>query len=790
MQSYLHFLSRNKVYTFITVLGLSVSLMFIILIGDYAWRQYSIDSQHPEADRICVMGSHSDFFMWPQVGREVQALCPEVEKTCCVLSQSGKIKHGDQELKDTGHGIILLTDSTFFDFFRFPVVVGDVRSALSAPDRCIITESLARKFFPNGNPIGQELQLVGQRSVFMGNQDPYDSTLVYTVAAVVEDLDRTVLPSETQVIASMKRHPQVMGYELTNDVMAYGSTGCCKVFLMLRPGASLDNKKAVISNHLRKNYHIWDMFDKDFDFTLTPLREIMFAPQNNGLGLEKGDRSRLYILLSAVLAILFFAVSNYINLTVANTGFRAKEMATRRLFGSTGTAISLKLIAESTLMVAVSFAIGLGLALYFQEEAVELFRGKIALLRDINPGTVSISLLFILLVGIVSGILPSWQLSRYQPIDIVKGTFRFRSRMVLGRVFIVVQNIITVVMLTAGLVIWLQLRHMIQAPLGYNTKNLFYLSPEEKDCQTVRDRLEAMPFVESVGAFGGTSFTTNSTSMLTLTREDKHIMLYATQVDSTAFSLYGLEILKKYGETDGGYYLNEEAMRQLEYTDTTRLLDFGNGEKVPIAGILKDFHKGNILNPAQPFYVRLKKEIKPPYYLVKTNGDKRAKEVFKQMFRDLDCNPQTMEWRVSSLEEDVAESFEEQQNTLRIISLFALVAVVISVMGFVGMALFFVRQRKKEIGIRKILGSTSGEVTLLMLRIFCAPLVLSFLVAVPLAWYILEEWLKDFSYRIALSPWMFLVTCLSSLLVALLSVGYLIVRTARANPVESIKVES
>jgi len=789
MQSYIRFLSRNKLYTFICVLGLAVSLMFVILLGDYAWRQMSIDSRHPDADRISVLGTQEDFFMWPQAAEEIREMCPEVEQTCCVFSQCGKIKHGEQEVRDDGHGIIMLADPTFFDFFSFRATRGDAHRALEAPDRCVITESLARRMFADCNPIGEELQLVGNRSVIIGNQNPYDSTLVYTVAAVIEDLDRTVLPGETQVIASMKRYPQVMGYELTNGVAAYGSTGTCKAFLMLRPGASLDDKRELIEKHLKDNYPIWGMFNDEYKFSLTPLREMMFAPQNNGLGLEKGDRNRLRILISAVLAILFFAVSNYINLTVANTGFRAKEMATRRLFGSTGTAISLKLVAESTLMVLVSFAIGLGLALYFEAEAAELFKGKIALLRDASPATVGVCLLFILLTGIVSGILPSWQLSRYQPIDIVKGTFRFRSRMVLGRLFIVVQNIITVTMLTAGLVIWLQLRHLIAAPLGYNTENLWYINSESEDCQTVRARLEAMPFVEAVGEFSGTSFTNGSSNVTTITRDNKSVSLYMTRVDSTAFALYGLEVLKDNGLTDGGFYLTEEAMRQLEYNDTTRLLDFGNGEKEPIAGVLRDFHRSNVLTHAQPVSVRLVKEIKNPYFLVKTNGDRGAKEAFTRLCEDMGYEARTIEWRVRSLEEDVAETFEDNRNTLRIVTLFTLVAVVISVMGFVGMALFFVRQRRKEIGIRKVVGSTSGEVAVLMLRTFCTPLLLSFLVAVPLAWYIMEEWLKDFTYRISLSPWMFALTCLFSLLVAVLSVGYLIVRTAQANPVEAIKSE-
>ena len=154
---------------------------------------------------------------------------------------------------------------------------------------------------------------------------------------------------------------------------------------MLRPVTTLDSKLKTIEDHLTENYMLWRRMG-DQHFTATPLTELMFAPQNNGSGMQQGDLARLRILLAAVLALLFFAVSNYINLTVANTGFRAKEMATRQLFGSSQHEISLKLIAESTLMVAFCFAIGLALAFYFEDDASELFRGKISLANDINIG--------------------------------------------------------------------------------------------------------------------------------------------------------------------------------------------------------------------------------------------------------------------------------------------------------------------------------------------------------------------------------------------------------------------
>ena len=791
MKSYFKFLSKNKLYTLINVAGLVVSLMFVILMGDYTWRQYSIDSWHTNAERIYLTGSKDEFFMWPQAAQEIKDMCPEVEQSCCVMSQNGRIKYGQLEVRqeEKENGIIMLADSTFFQFFDFELVKGDRKTALDAPDKCVITERLAQRLFGERNPIGESLQVVGERSVYINNEDPFDSTLVYTISAVAKEFDRTVLPNETQLIVSMERFPQVMGYTLKPNAFAYGGTGACKAFLMLRPGTTLDAKKKMIDDHLTNNYFLWARFGPDHEFTATPLTDIMFAPQNSGNGLQKGDKTRLHILFAAVLAILFFAVSNYINLTVANTGFRAKEMATRRLFGSSRHEISLKLIAESTLMVGISFVIGLALALCFQDDAIELFRGKIALMNDISVGTVSVSLGFILLVGIVSGIMPSWQISRYQPIDIVKGSFRYRSKMVLGKMFIILQNIITVTMLTSALVIWLQLNHLIHAPLGFNTENLYMIySPEGKN-QTVRNQLEKLPFVEKIGACQGTSFTSYSTSTRTITKDEKMTNLFLTDLDSTAFNLYGLEILQDYGPTNNGYYLTEEAMRRLEYTEKERIIDWGWEKKDPIAGILKDFHRINVLQGVEPFAIRVMDQMEGWNFLVKTNGDKQAKAAFEEIIKEVGITEKDVKWYVSKLDDSIAETFEDHQNTLKIITLFTIIAVIISVMGYVGMSLFFIRQRQKEIGIRKIMGSSSQEVTLLMLRTFCAPLLVSFVIAIPLSWYIMNDWLTNFSYRIALSPWIFVATCTFALLVAMLSVVFQIVKAVRTNPVESIKTE-
>ncbi|MBQ4413101.1 MAG: FtsX-like permease family protein, partial [Prevotella sp.] len=644
----------------------------------------------------------------------------------------------------------------------------------------------AKRLFGDKDPIGEPLQIMGDREVDPSNTI-YDSTLVYTVSAVAKNLDYTALPNETQVIASAERFPQIEGYKFDNYGFAYSSGGSCKSFFMLRPGMTLDSKKKTINDFIAKNYP--PIFE-EFKVSIVPLKDIMFAPQNDGKGVLKGDKTRLRIMLAAVLAILFFAISNYINLTVANTGFRAKEMATRRLFGSSQHRISLELIAESTLMVAVSFAIGLALAFIFEQDAANLFKGKIALADDINIGSVSICLGFILLVGIISGVLPSWQMSRFQPIDIVKGNFRFRSKMVLGRLFIVLQNVITVTMLTASLVIWLQLNHLIHAPLGYNTKNLYYVDAPQGKSQMVRNKLEKMPFVERIGELNGAAFTSSGFSvMIGIMLDGNYVSMFATAMDSTAFNLYGLELLKDYGNNSDGYYINEAAKRRLALKDDAREMPMGADEKVPLNGIIKEFHNLNVLHEADPYAIQLLDHVENPSFLVKTNGDKQAKAAFIDMMRELDVPEEQLEWYVVSMEEDVAKTFVEQQNTLKIITIFTLIAVIISILGTIGMSLFFIRQRQKEISIRKVMGSTSAEVLLLMLRIFSIPLLIAFVVAVPLSWYVMTDWLSNFSYRIALSAWIFVAAGFTCFIISLLTVVFQSWRAASENPVNNIKTE-
>lgn len=796
MKYFFRFLKNNPLYAVINVVGLALSLMFVILIGDYTYRQFSIDKWHRNHERIYVLGTENgnSLLSWPDCAHSLKDRYPEVEDVCCVYMHNGKIKHEDkvyEESQGDNAGNIMLADSNFFRFFDFKMIDGDRETALDSPEKCVVTESLAKALFPDGNALGQPLQIEGTRYVFVSddNGDPYDSSLVYTVSGVIKDLDKTVFLNETAVIANFERAPQVLGYRLRNDLMASGPLGSTLSFLMLRPGESLEDKIEDLTSYCIESIPVFNFYGNR-KAAIIPLDDLMFAPQNTGAGLQTGDKSLLGILLAVVLAILMFAVTNYINLTVANTGFRAKEMATRRLLGSDGLGISLELIGESTLMVFISFIIGGALALLLEDKVAVLFKGKIDILKDINFSTVSVSLLFIVLTGIISGIMPTISLSKYKPIDVVKGSFRYHSKMVLSRIFIILQNVITMTMMAATLTILLQMSHLVKAPLGYNTENIFRVSSDNPE--VMRNALKSQPFVQEIGSFSGTSLDGNYRSMST--RKDKdnnNLLVYLTTWDKEFIDIMGINLVKDNHLSGDVKYINEELAGKLSLGDGESEVTWGDGSVTQVAGVFSNFHMTNILDPYQPFMITVKDtdEIEDPNFMVKTDGSPDARKKLCDLIKEVDGSTEDIDWKVQSVDDNIKASLNEEKNTMRIVSIFTGIAVLISILGFIGMSLFFIRQRKKEIGVRRIMGSTTNEVLSLLLTKFCAPLLVSFIFAVPLSWFIMDKWLEGFSYRIGLSPWIFIASGAVSLLIAVVSIFFQTLHAAHSNPADAIRAE-
>lgn len=792
MNSYFRFLKKNPYYTIINVLGLSVALMFVIMIGDYTWRQFSTDSWHRNKDRIVLMGNSKDFFSWPDECRQMAAGYPEIEATCCIESLNGKITAGENTYQDDGP-TILLADSTFFSFFDFPFIEGTPEDALSSPEKCVITKSLANVLFPNNNPLGQSLRIAGTRNVFIDGENCYDENLLYTVSAVIEDFDRTVLPNKTQIIVNMQRSPELLGFHMQGKFFATTGYGSFKTFMLLHDGADITPKGEEMYKYIKEHCPAFSFGfpPDDVRMTFTPLRELMFAPQDDGMGLERCDKGLLVILLSAIIAILMFAVTNYINLTVANTGMRAKEMATRRLLGSSQSEISMKLILESILMVLVSFVIGFMLALLFQDKLAEMFRGRISLLNDINPSSITVCTIFIIVTGMLSGIIPSMQIATFRPIDVVKGSFRYKSKMLFSRVFIMIQNLATVVMLTLSLVVTLQIDGLVNAPMGLNTKDIVILRPTDIDVAAVHDVLKSLPCVERVGVNGGSCLGTYQSTMTNLRDKENnpHIVLLAS-LDKEAFDIYGLKELRNNEVEASKTFYNEQFLRVMNLDPDATYIGFWK-EPGTIDGVVADFHDGSVLKDVRAYKIEIKdaEQIFSPYYVVKTDGSPDAARIIREAVEKVVSEKSGMVLVFIEPQEQISERFDEERNTLKIINMFTGIALLISIFGFIGLSLFFIRQRRKEIAVRRVLGGSIMEVIMLMLTKFCAPLLVSTIVAVPVAYMVAARWLEDFSWRISLSPWIFIATCLASLLIAVLSILCQTISAVRSNPADAIKAE-
>lgn len=787
MKSFLRFLGRNPYYTIINILGLSISLMFVILIGDYTWRQVTVDFSQPNKDRIVVLGDDSSLYSWPDISRQIGDSYPEIDKTCCIMSQSGKIYSGTKEYDGTDGRTIMLADSTFFDLFSFDFLSGEPASALSEPDKCVITKSFSDSFFPDENPIGQSFTIAGDRYIKIndGSRDPYDTTLVYQVSAVIEDFDKTVLPNDTKIIANFSRAPQILGYVPSNSVYASSKNGYCKTFYLLNEGADMSIHADDIADEIKSK--TFTLHERSNVCTFTPFTDLMFSPYNgDGSGLEHGDKAMLVILLSAMIAILVFAVTNYINLTVANTGFRAKEMATRQLLGSTKKEIFRKLVLESVFMAFISFLIGFALAYAFENDASAIFKGKIILENDITVGTVGASLLFIVIIGSLAGFIPAFQISSFKPIDVVKGSFRYKSKMVLGNVFIGVQNFLTVVMLSVSLVMGLQINYLVNAPLGINIDNVVLVEPFGQ--VAIGQELDRLPCVLRKGLAYGSSLGPGSSNMNCVKGTDGRMhLIYTATLDKEALDIYGVEVLQDYG--DGSPYFNQTFFQELNIPETSREVQF-DGRSQKIGGVIKDFRKGYILAPVMPFSIKVDDAagISSAYYVVETDGSAQASKAIREIVGKY-IPEKDMEWAVQDLEVEASEAYDEYREVLKIVLIFTIVALVISIFGFIGMALFFSRQRKSEIAVRKVMGATTGEVVRQMLVKFCLPLVMSSACAVPFAYYIADSWIKDFSYRISLTPLIFLSACIIALAVALISIFWQMYVAAKVNPAESIKSE-
>lgn len=783
MKSYLKFLSRNKAYAAIDIFGLAISMMFVVLIGCYTWQESHIDKQHSKADRMYYLGL--DFSGQKVSGghwREQFMLrdkFPEIESSTAIFRNTRWLTYNEIPIETTCYFV----DSTFYDIFDFRLIQGDPKTALDNPSGVVVTQEYAHRVWGDKDPMGQSI-------IFNDNEPPF------VVTGVMEPMTNTAFMTSEKRPVDMLLNFKMMKYvnwSITDEKMSNG-TGA-DIIILAKEGNDLTKRKKEYEAALKDQFWIFQLPEDNIRLEIYPFEGSYFSEvRSSNNNMNFGDVKMVKLLFSVGLVILLFAVMNYINLTVALAGKRAKEMATRRLLGEEKREIMWRLIGESSILCAVSMIIGIALAFAAQPYASSLLKTPIDIAECVNATTIGFLLFILIVMGFTSGIVPALMLSSVKPVDAMKGAYTRKSNMVFGKIFIVIQNVATITMVASAITMYCQVQHLIHAPLGYKTEGIIeidynYMYGENKD-ELFKNELLKLPCVEKVSYCAGTPLQGGNNN--TMTYEGKTISFQTFIVDSVYMDLFGLKLKKdNNAATPVKTYLDMRAINELGLDENS--LDYSYyDQKEQIAGIVEDFHIRTILDDPHPLRITVAKPFEhfsPWSILIKVKGDQaealaKVREVFERVYSKEFSD---MAFEMPYISQQIEERFDYQKRLSVIIAVFAGIALLISMLGLTAMSTYYVRQRSQDIAVRKVMGGTSMEVLTQLVRKFMLYVVIAAVISIPVIYYVMNDWLSEFSYRISIYWWIYVVSILMALIICFISVVVQCRAAAAANPINSLK---
>ena len=805
MKSYLKFLSRNKLYTAIEAVGLAVSLAFVILIGSYVVQQYEVAHESPQWKRTFVLGTDEFLGLTYWDKEELEMNIPEVQAaTRIAMLWQPLIRNGEQTLQGSG----VEADADFFKVFpEYHLVEGSTEDFVGKND-VLISESLARKIAGQvGNDASVTPGLTGSLIGHIINVDGSERT----IKGIFADFDGTFfMPYDiiTHISATWA----------AEQSKAFNSIGNYTTWFLVQENADPTEVQDKVKALLHKNYDSpWSAEKVDL-WKAYRMDEAFFSTGNSNGLTRQGNAQMLKLLTVVVLLLLLSAIFNYVNLSLALTGKRSKEMATRRLLGADKTGILWKYIGESVAFTAVCFALALLLAdllvpmmnrLVSTGDPDDLMLGmgdtSVRLSFMLTPGYILAYVAGILVLGVINGLLPAFAASRYQPIDVIKGTLRRRNKMVLSKVFIVVQNVLSVFLIALALVMEVQMHHMLTRPTHAATENLYYIEYSAQNLDQMKlfkDKVEQLPFVTKAGVGRGIPGLINMT-MGVRVDEEHRVEMPIIICDSTYFKLLGLEVEEDFGHPlTHSLWMSRSAFNAAAVSDTStvfpRRINMNGAQPEFIGGIVADFPSRpaseSNLNPNGGVIVTRAEEL---HYsnclLIGTIGeDESYEKAIRQAYRDYRLETSGVEepaWRYGFISDINKKMLAPVKRTLRLVELFAVLAVLISLLGLLAMSTYFADENTKQIAVRKVFGADVSSETWRNVKSYMMLTGIACLIGIPLAVWAARVYLERFAYRVENYGWVFVVAVIISLAIAFGTVLWQTLKAAKTNPATELKKE-
>ncbi len=774
MKSYIKFLSRNRLYTIIEAFGLTVSLCFTILIGSYAWQQYSIAYGNPDYGRIYSLSAEDIVALSFDDKDALENEVPEVE-----MATRYRWEESTAQVADNHYNVHTTSvDREFFEMFPTGVDKALI-DALESKGNILVSRTFANTISGSGEDI------IGKVILFDEEE--------HVIAGVFDDFKDSIFPYCDILLNIQNLNPVYRG------ARKFSVIGNIMTLFLTREGVdrkTIEEKTAALCE---KNYSSGWIRPK-----LHRLDELYFL--DDAYILKHTSKSMLEVLTIVALALLLSSVFNYINLSTALCGKRAKEMAVRRLLGAGKGKVFFSSVAESVAFTAVCCIAGLLLAVALTPAMNSLLVGEDAALFSplsiaFSPGSIAIYLLLILVLGVLAGFIPARIISQYSPIDTVKGGFRFRSKMVFSKIFIVCQNVISTVLIAVALTMTLQMRHLVTLPTGYNTENLISLKTwslgfRNMDAQDeLARRLRALPQVETVGMAMQAPFACGSNGVHV--ENEKMSWLNVAGLDSTSFRLLGFRVLEKYSEPlEGTYWFTEEAKRRYGVSEENRTVgkrDDGTPE-YECCGIIADYRSNDALRrPMEDSHNAVQNRTSIcSCLIVKVIGDRKeafdaVSDVWRGVAVDYLGVPKAPE--ISYVEDFLNSALTGTRNTMSLVSTFMVLAILISALGLFAMSVYYTDQQSRQIALRKIFGSDVRTAVWTLSRDFLLMAAVAVVIAAPLCVWAMRYYLRDFYNAIPFPWWVIPVAALLTLLIAAVSIFGQTWKSAAANPVDKLKSE-
>ena len=761
MKSYLKFLSRNKLYTAIEAVGLAVSLAFVIIIGSYVWQQYAVTRENPDGDRIYLPGlpdSPRLTYGFPGVVTEI----PEIE-TVAMLCPLGLTYKESEVLYGAG------VDRNFFDLFPNHHFVEGSADVISSKSDVIVSEYFARK---NDISVGDHIKL---------GEDEFN------VGAVLEDLEGTVF----------RYYEVYLPAELYKDSFApFDNFGSTITFLKVRPGTDrsvLYDKLEALCKEVYPNIYGQIFFDH---LELFRFDELFFRDTEKTF--RHGDLRTIRVLLLVGLLLLLSAIFNYVNLSVALTGKRAKEMAVRQLSGASKGRIVTKYIGESILFTAVCFGMGLLLAEAFCPMMNRLLNYPDVPIRIAwAPGYVLAYVGIIIVVGAVCGVIPAAMAGKYNALDVMKGGFRRKTKMVFSKVFIVIQNALAIILIALAITMEAQMHKTQNRPMNCNITDKFNLSFITMEDQTpLIDALERLPFVKRIGKCAGVPGS-DSGGQYSTTRDGRDILYQLYRMDSTAFRMFDFEILADYNApVFNSVWFSDESFAATgfddDYHDISVLSQRTTGCD-QLAGVFKAFPT-NSANMGEEEYAIISvvrpEDIWVGSLLIETSGDRKyaqskIMEAYEEYAKEHEVYLNYPSW----VDENIEAAWQPARNNMRLVELFTLLSIIISLLGLLAMSTYYADEKSRDIAVRKVFGGTVDTEAWHTIEDYMVLVCIACIIGIPIAVYAAQEYLKDFIYRLEGYWWIFVAAVVITLVISMLTVLWQTLKAARTNPAVELKKE-